>query len=87
MIKDKKLNIYLIILITAVLHAAAEGVIVFALTPLIVPGQLATSAAVIALSGTFVHHLLDCAITAPIAIALGRAKVIPKLTSTIKTRR
>lgn len=87
MIKNGKLNIYLIILITGVLHALAEGIIVFALTPLIVPGQLATSAAVIALSGTFVHHLLDCAITTPIAIALGRAKVIPKPSFSVKIGR
>ncbi|MBR5808679.1 MAG: ECF transporter S component [Clostridia bacterium] len=87
MIKDKKLNIYLIILITGVLHALSEGIVVFALTPLIVPGQLATSAALIALSGTFVHHLMDCAITAPIAVALVRARVIPKLSLSIKVGR
>ena len=87
MIKDKKLNIYLIILIPGVLHALSEGIVVFALTPLIVPGQLATSAALIALSGTFVHHLMDCAITAPIAAALVRARVIPKLSLSIKVGR
>ncbi|MBQ7975895.1 MAG: hypothetical protein IJ300_09455 [Clostridia bacterium] len=87
MIKDKKLNIYLIILITGVLHALAEGIVVFGLTPIILPGEAAIPAAVIAISGTFVHHLLDCAITAPIAIALGRAKIIPKLTQTLKIGR
>lgn len=87
MIKEKKFNIYLIILITGILHALAEGVVVFALTPLIVPGQLAVSAAVIALSGTFVHHLLDCAITTPIAIALVRAKILPKLSLKFKIGR
>ncbi len=87
MIKDRKFNIYLIILITGVLHALAEGIIVFALTPLILPGQAALYAAVIALSGTFVHHILDCAITTPIAIALGRAKIIPKLSLKVKIGR
>lgn len=84
MIKDGKLNIYLIILITGALHALAEGIVVFGLTPVILPGQAAFYAAIIALSGTFVHHLLDCAITAPIAIALGRAKILPKLATKIK---
>lgn len=87
MIKDGKLNIYLIILITGVLHALAEGIVVFALTPLIVPGQLAAPAAAIALSGTFVHHFLDCAITAPIALALVRAKIISKLSLKVKIGR
>ena len=87
MIKDKKLNIYLIILITAALHAVSEGIIVFAMTPLILPGQAATYAAIIALSGTFIHHLLDCAITTPIAIALGRAKIISKPSTTLKIGR
>ena len=76
MIKDGKINIYLTIIITGVLHALAEGISVFALTPVILPDQAATYAAAIALAGTFVHHFLDCAITAPIVLALGRAKII-----------
>lgn len=87
MIKDKKLNIYLVVLITGIFHALAEGVVVFALTPLILPGQAVLYAAGIAIVGTFIHHLLDCAITTPIAVALGRAKIIPKLTTTLKIGR
>lgn len=87
MLKEGKVNIYLIILITGILHALAEGIAVFALTPVILPGEAAIPAAVIAITGTFVHHLLDCAITTPIAIALGRAKVLPKLPLKLKIGR
>lgn len=76
MIKEGKVNIYLVILLTAILHALTEGIAVFALTPLILPDQAALVAALIALSGTFLHHLLDCAITVPIAAALIRTKII-----------
>ena len=76
MISQGNLNIILVVLITGVLHALAEGIAVLALTPIILPGEAAAAAAIIAVSGTFVHHLIDCAICAPIALALGRAKII-----------
>lgn len=87
LISDKKLNIYLVILITGIFHALAEAIVVFALTPVILPGQAALYAAGIALVGTFIHHFLDCAITAPIALALVRAKIIRNLSSILKYRR
>ncbi len=76
LISAGKLNIIFIVLITGVLHAIAEGIAVLALTPIILPGEAAIAAAIIAVSGTFLHHLIDCAICAPIALALGRAKII-----------
>lgn len=76
MIKDNKINIYLVILITGVLHALTEGIAVFFITPLILPDQAILAATLIALSGTFVHHILDSLITIPIAVALIRAKII-----------
>ncbi|MBO5060572.1 MAG: ECF transporter S component [Clostridia bacterium] len=76
MIKDGKLNPFIIILVTAILHSVAEGIAVYVLTPIILPGEVALTAACIALAGTFVHHLLDCAITAPILIALSKAKIV-----------
>ena len=73
----KNWNIWLIILVTAFIHALTEGVTVYLLTPIILKGeQAAITAAAIAFSGTALHHLIDCAITAPIAAALGRGKVI-----------
>lgn len=76
MISTGKFNIALVVLITGVLHALAEGIAVLALTPIILPGEAAVAAAAIAVLGTFVHHFIDCAICAPIALALGRAKII-----------
>ncbi len=74
----KKMNILLIILVTAILHAVAEGICVYILTPIILPDNSTTvlSATYIALAGTFVHHLLDSAIAAPIITALKRAKIL-----------
>ena len=64
-------------LITAVIHAIFEGISVYILTPMVLTSETAIgSAAFIALSGTFVHHLLDSIITIPILIALKKAKVI-----------
>lgn len=76
MISAGKLNIVLVVLITGVLHALAEGIAVFALTPIILPGEAAAVGAGIAVVGTFVHHLIDCAICVPVALALDRAKII-----------
>lgn len=84
MISAGKLNIILIVLITGVLHALAEGIAVFALTPFILPDTAAALAAVIAVAGTFLHHMIDCAICAPIALALDRAKILHIPTSLIR---
>lgn len=77
MIKDGKINPFLIILITALLHSITEGLAVYILTPVVLTAETAAlSAAGIAFAGTFVHHFIDCAICAPILIALGKAKMI-----------
>lgn len=76
MIKDGKINIFLTVLVTGILHALAEGLAVYALTPFILPDEAAAAAAAIAVGGTFIHHIIDCAICAPIALALGRAKIL-----------
>ena len=77
MIKKGKINLILIILITAVIHSLCEGLGVYILTPLVLAGDTAAGmAAVIAIAGTFLHHLIDSAICIPILIALKKAKVI-----------
>ena len=77
LIKKGKPNIVLTILITAVIHAIFEGVSVYFLTPLVLVNSTAVgSAAFIALSGTFVHHILDSVICIPIIKALKKAKII-----------
>ena len=77
MLQNGKFNIYLIIIITALLHALAEGIVVYILTPIVLDGETAAmTAALIAFAGTAVHHMIDCAITAPIAAALFKAKII-----------
>ncbi len=77
---DKKLNIFLVIFLTALIHALAEGIIVTLLTPVIVPNstQAQLVAGQIAAAGTFVHHFIDSAITLPILLALSRAKMLNK---------
>ncbi len=77
---DKKMNIFLVIILTSVLHSVAEGVAVYALTPVIIPNSETTSlwAGWIALAGTFVHHYIDTAIAAPILYALAKAKMVAR---------
>lgn len=77
---DRKMNIFLVIILTSILHSVAEGVAVYALTPWIIPNSETTSlwAGWIALAGTFIHHYIDSAIAAPILFALVKAKMISK---------
>lgn len=77
---SKNMNIFLTIVVTSLLHALAEGVAVYLLTPVIIPNSDTTAlwAGWIAAAGTFLHHYIDTAITAPILFALVRAKLIAK---------
>lgn len=76
----KNRNIFLIIFVTAILHSVAEGVAVYFLTPILLSNNDTAlwSLAWVAFSGTFVHHLIDSAITYPILCGLIRAKLISK---------
>lgn len=78
MVKSKKVNIFVIIVVTALLHAAAEGLAVYLMTPIILPENASASLglAEVAFVGTVVHHFIDCAITAPVLAALMKAKMI-----------
>lgn len=77
LLKKGKLNIVLIILFTALIHAIFEGISVYILTPIVLANSTAVgSAAFIALSGTFVHHLLDAVICIPILKALKKSKIV-----------
>ena len=75
----KNYNIFLIIILTAVLHSLAEGVVVYILTPIILDNATAAyTAGGIAALGTILHHAIDSAITAPILIALTKAKIVKR---------
>ena len=72
-------NMVLIIVVTAILHALAEGIVVYVLTPIILDNATAALAAGgIAAGGTAIHHVIDAAITAPILFALTKAKIIKR---------
>ncbi|HAL63890.1 MAG TPA: hypothetical protein DCO93_05540 [Clostridiales bacterium] len=75
----KNYNIFVIIIITAILHSLAEGIVVYILTPIILDSATAALAAGgIAAGGTILHHAIDSAITAPILIALTKAKIVKR---------
>lgn len=75
----KNYNIVLIIAVTAVLHALLEGIAVYILTPIVLEGATAAlTAGGIAALGTVLHHIIDTGITAPILIALTKAKIIKR---------
>jgi niacin transporter len=75
----KNYNIVLIIAVTAVLHALFEGIAVYILTPIVLEGATAAlTAGGIAALGTVLHHIIDTGITAPILIALTKAKIIKR---------
>ncbi len=75
----KKYNIILVIVVTAILHALAEGIVVYLLTPIILDNSTAAlTAGGIAALGTIIHHAIDTAITAPILFSLTKAKIIKR---------
>ncbi len=77
MIKDGKINAFVIILVTALLHSLAEGIAVYVLTPLVLTGEVAArSSAAIAFVGTLLHHFIVCAICGPILVPRGKAKIV-----------
>lgn len=78
MLQKRKSNIFAVIVITSLLHAGAEALIVYFLTPILLPAnQTAISTLTwIAFGGTLVHHYLDSLITAPVLGALQRAKLV-----------
>lgn len=78
MIKRKNANIFLAIVVTSLLHAGAEAIIVYALTPFIFTEKAAMVNALTwtAFIGTLFHHFVDTAITAPVLYALTRAHLI-----------
>jgi len=77
LIKKNTLPLFVTVLITAIIHSLTEGASVYFLTPVVLTSDTAaTTASIIAISGTFVHHLLDSAICIPILIALKKAKVV-----------
>ena len=76
----KNANIFLVIIVTLILHATAELALVYFLTGILTPDALAkstiTSLSYIAFVGTAVHHVLDSIVTSPILFALEKAKLI-----------
>lgn len=84
------MNIFLTIVVTGVLHAVGEMLIVFALTPLLMPSALTeqtiTAYALTALFFTLVQHGLDCVITVPVLTALKKAHLIHTPLNFIKLR-
>lgn len=77
MINKKNVNIFAVIVITSILHALAEGLVVYLFTPLFLPDTAVTPALVgIAVGGTLIHHYVDTVITVPVLYALTKAKLI-----------
>lgn len=80
MIKKKDVNIFVVIIVTSIVHAGGEALIVYFLTPLLLPDNKTalTTLTWFAFIGTLVHHYLDSLITAPILYALQKAKMVHK---------
>lgn len=78
MIKNKSWNIFLAVIVTSLLHAGFEAVIVYFLTPVIFSSQAAAvnTLTLTAFIGTLFHHYVDCAITVPILYALTKARLV-----------
>ena len=76
MIKKMHLNIFFVTVITGLVHALCEGVIVYLLTPLFTPDAAVSAVTYIAFFGTLIQHGIDAAITFPILMVLKRSKFI-----------
>lgn len=78
MVKNKGMNIFLAIIVTSILHAGAEAVVVYFATPFVFSekASMVNGLTWTAFIGTLFHHYVDTAITAPILYALVRARLI-----------
>ena len=77
MLKKGHANIFVTIVVTSVLHAVAEGLIVYGLTPLFFPEKTVNLLLMYTTTiGTLFHHYVDTIITAPILYALTKAKLV-----------
>ncbi len=76
MIKNKRINIFFVIVVTGLIHATGEMLIVYFLTPIFAPDAAVMTVTYIAFFGTLIQHGIDAAITAPILSVLKQAKLI-----------
>lgn len=78
MIKEKHMNIFIVIIVTSIIHAGGEALVTYFLTPILLPDNKTalTTLTWFAFIGTLVHHYLDSLITAPVLYALQKAKMI-----------
>lgn len=81
MMNKKNINIFIVIVVTSLVHAGLEAIVVWGLTPFLTPGKITSESPIQFITwttfiGTLFHHYLDCAITAPILYALTKAKLI-----------
>lgn len=78
MFKKRSVNLGITAVVTGLIHAACEAVVVFALTPLLLPDSETSLITLTAITffGTLIHHAIDFAISVPVAMGLNRAKII-----------
>lgn len=72
----KHWNIFLVIVITGLIHATGEMLIVYFLTPIFAPDTAVLYVTYVAFFGTLIQHGIDALITAPILSVLKQAKLI-----------
>lgn len=81
MIQKKNINIFIVIIITSIIHAGSEALVVYGMTPLIIPANITSEKPITLLTwttfiGTLFHHYVDTIITVPILYALNKARLV-----------
>ncbi len=72
-LKNYALNLILIVVITSLIHAGLEAIVVGWLTPLIAPEKMTDTIVVFTFSVTIFHHLVDSLVTLPVVATLSKA--------------
>lgn len=76
LIKNDIANYIAVIILTSLLHAAAEAGVVALMTPIIAPEKMTSTILTVTFVGTLFHHYVDAIITVPIVISLRKGGLI-----------
>lgn len=75
-LKNDIANLIFVIVLTSVIHAGSEAIVVYILTPVFAPAKMNDTLVWFTFIGTVFHHYVDTLITVPVAIALQKSGFI-----------
>lgn len=75
-IKNDIVNYIVVIVVTSLIHALSESLVVMLVTPIIAPEKMTSTIVTLTFVGTIFHHYVDALITVPVVLSLRRGGLI-----------